>query len=73
MNKLFAFYLSCCAVAFVAVAVPSCVKGAGISKCPADAVCGFINIGGEDFYLCATPAQLQAAKMKAARLVEAAP
>ena len=71
MKKLFAFYLSCCAVAFASVACGE-VKG-GIAKCPADAVCGYIDIAGEDFYLCASPAQFQAAKMKAARLSEAKP
>jgi hypothetical protein len=44
------------------------IHGGGVSKCPADATCGWVDIAGEKFWLCASPSQLQALKLKAARL-----
>lgn len=48
----------------------SSIHGGGVAKCPTDAVCGYIDIEGENLYVCAAPATFQTLKMKTARLSE---
>ena len=42
------------------------LQGGGVGKCPADATCGWLNVGGEKFWVCTS--QLLALQAKAARL-----